>query len=662
MVVLVFIHIIYSRRIVSDVPQGAIIISYCIATYTIPCCANRRMNKSSQRSPSSADQSALSLLVNAAEGSREASARQQQENQQLQQQQQQQQSFANQLRQGIGREGGGGLSLEEQFLLQQQLQGASFGGGGSMGLLGQLRDQNLMSQYGQQQQLAMLLGLGGGGQGLAAGHQSDVHAALAAQLRQQQQQQQQFTQADLLALSRSGGLGGLSGMLGGGAGGMGAGGASSFANELEGLQRLEELERRQRLLAAASGGGMLQGQGIGAGGDGSPSLVAKMHHEDSRLPVPSHSSSGHMRNRKKHSADAHTGSKLASPMKVRTVDDNKDELEKAPGSVIVPCRARGMPMDHNFKTAYFVIPENVKHGEELICSYFACRNAGIKFRYCSHCKVPVAKRNFRKRHKHGGEEIAKLPGEESEGEEEMVAVKKGIPSQITAGNEEVEADGISSQSTDSNEEKATGLARSAVRTFDNSTKQAAAAAVLPPSLTKAVIGYKTSGAEREKRWLSLLTKRPATKDGDAMSGWLMEVLAISDLETPLKQNGGEVIVSGGGPAGGADSESNDGNGVVVVTDETQDAKPPAVEKKDEAGSPSDTESVPSSDESTEKKRQAPVVDAEIVKKKRPVDETVDESVGTNGESNHVSGSFAAWKERKKQKKQAKATDSNSREP
>ena len=53
------------------------------------------------------------------------------------------------------------------------------------------------------------------------------------------------------------------------------------------------------------------------------------------------------------------------------------------------------------QTAYFVIPENVRHGEELICSYFACRNAGVKFRYCSHCKVPVAKRNFRKRHRHG---------------------------------------------------------------------------------------------------------------------------------------------------------------------------------------------------------------------------------------------------------------------
>ena len=40
-----------------------------------------------------------------------------------------------------------------------------------------------------------------------------------------------------------------------------------------------------------------------------------------------------------------------------------------------------MPMDHNFKTAYFVISEEAKHGEDLVCSYFACRNGGVKFKY-----------------------------------------------------------------------------------------------------------------------------------------------------------------------------------------------------------------------------------------------------------------------------------------
>lgn len=44
-------------------------------------------------------------------------------------------------------------------------------------------------------------------------------------------------------------------------------------------------------------------------------------------------------------------------------------------------------------------------------------------------------------------------------------------------------------------------------------------------------------AEREGLWAQLLAKRPPTKDGEAVSAWLMEVLSVSDLDTPLKENG-----------------------------------------------------------------------------------------------------------------------------
>lgn len=73
------------------------------------------------------------------------------------------------------------------------------------------------------------------------------------------------------------------------------------------------------------------------------------------------------------------------PAAVTSSEKTPEELRKTPGTVIVPCRARGMPMDHNFKTAYFVISEDAKHGEDLVCSYFACRNGGVKFKYCGHC-------------------------------------------------------------------------------------------------------------------------------------------------------------------------------------------------------------------------------------------------------------------------------------
>jgi hypothetical protein len=52
------------------------------------------------------------------------------------------------------------------------------------------------------------------------------------------------------------------------------------------------------------------------------------------------------------------------------------------------------------QSAHFVIPENIFHGEELFCSHQTCRNGGVKFRFCTVCQVPVAKRNFRQRHMH----------------------------------------------------------------------------------------------------------------------------------------------------------------------------------------------------------------------------------------------------------------------
>lgn len=105
-------------------------------------------------------------------------------------------------------------------------------------------------------------------------------------------------------------------------------------------------------------------------------------------------------------------------------DEGTNEMMKPPGSRIVrvPCRADWMPTDpnsevctnsrhHNLcghfshvifslsQTAFFCIPENAKHGEEL--TYFGCSYPGAKFRYCSHCKLPCANHCFSTRHNHG---------------------------------------------------------------------------------------------------------------------------------------------------------------------------------------------------------------------------------------------------------------------
>jgi hypothetical protein len=293
-------------------------------------------------------------------------------------------------------------------------------------------------------------------------------------------------------------------------------------------------------------------------------------------------------------------------------------------------------------TAYFVIPENVKHGEELICSYFACRNAGIKFRYCSHCKVPVAKRNFRKRHKHGGEAVP-IKGDDSGGEEDVPT--KGIPSQITANREEdADADGISSQSNDSTNQNQRvseadvqkGLVRNSMRSFEAKNK---IKSKTPDNGTMQKIND-----DRQQRWISLLSKRPSTKDSDTMSAWLMEVLAVSDLETPLK------------------SEEK----VIDVIEKDKDTETKSSPKKT-SDSPRSDAGYGSSNDDSGANHQAPNnVDDEkekevevVKKKKRPSDllnEEDPEDTKDKSDS-YVSGSFAEWKERKKQRKQMKTGSS-----
>jgi hypothetical protein len=134
---------------------------------------------------------------------------------------------------------------------------------------------------------------------------------------------------------------------------------------------------------------------------------------------------------------AHAAMRLGSNNKKNDVPmDNK--MPKP--LMTFPCQARGMPADHKrassilafgptlryitcylessqiilfflaitpllflsciplLQTAHFVIPRNIKHGDSLTCSYAACRDVGVKFYFCVHCNIPVAKRCFRRHH------------------------------------------------------------------------------------------------------------------------------------------------------------------------------------------------------------------------------------------------------------------------
>lgn len=67
----------------------------------------------------------------------------------------------------------------------------------------------------------------------------------------------------------------------------------------------------------------------------------------------------------------------------------------------MPCRARSVPVGHTPQTAYLSIPPDAPHGMVLMCSHPHCAASGKRFRFCAVCDIPVAKRNFLKRHSHG---------------------------------------------------------------------------------------------------------------------------------------------------------------------------------------------------------------------------------------------------------------------
>lgn len=238
-----------------------------------------------------------------------------------------------------------------------------------------------------------------------------------------------------------------------------------------------------------------------------------------------------------------------------------------PGAVAVPCRARGMPMDHNPLTAYFVINNGVQHGEDVVCSHPACRNAGVKFRYCSFCKAPVAKRNFRRRHNHGGETSTSSSDDLDDESAKMSTVSATSSRRlISASEEEPEAkraklvissedDDVATTTDSSKSSTENGRNSSSSSDEPNSssssdepkhtepskrTEKAEVAKPAPKHDAPIAAGeadsstatIKASGKsislERREQWAKLLEERPITNDSESMSAWIDKILKVSD--------------------------------------------------------------------------------------------------------------------------------------
>ena len=241
-------------------------------------------------------------------------------------------------------------------------------------------------------------------------------------------------------------------------------------------------------------------------------------------------------------------------------------------TILVPCRARGMPVEHNPKTAHFRISEDMKHGTELVCSFPACRKAGIKFCYCAFCQTPVAKRNFRKRHMHDNAETNNSTVASKDGtsvkrkhsdttDEELESEKSSLPPNGAPSNS---SNGMRSMTLpvknsirvaavveQSRKRKAVNEDPSQISNDDSKTSnhELVEKDNEKPNLPLTSFGdlSKICGnmqmRERTLReWIELLFVRPPTEDNDAMSNWLLRIISTaSEANSGEPQNSQENV-------------------------------------------------------------------------------------------------------------------------
>ena len=217
-------------------------------------------------------------------------------------------------------------------------------------------------------------------------------------------------------------------------------------------------------------------------------------------------------------------------------EPEKKRRRKKSGRVKIPCRARGMPMAHNARTAYFVVPPSIQHGDELMCSFPACSSAGCKFRWCAVCKVPVAKRNFRNRHKHGnfgqkggspgsaaagGVAPAPASGEGGDLKSPPAAGPAGAPGPAGAGDDaEMPA------------HPRDGDAKMPALPRDGANPEDLAAAPAPETGAADADGDVVSVStgqdpSRVREWVSLMESRPDPGDGEAMKRWMASLVSAT---------------------------------------------------------------------------------------------------------------------------------------
>jgi hypothetical protein len=185
------------------------------------------------------------------------------------------------------------------------------------------------------------------------------------------------------------------------------------------------------------------------------------------------------------------------------------------------------------KTAFFAILPNVHHGDELICSYPACRDTGARLCFCLECRIPVAKRNFRIRHNH-----CDFPP----------------PASAIAAGQEAESSTGGYYAASSSNVKIPGAwhlpayQEALKKRHRRAPKKTTTAHYYPRAMITASSAFSTCPEDsidsRDSRqpskrrmvaWDRLLGNRPRQDDVNRMTAWLESISSVSNMDVPLEQ-------------------------------------------------------------------------------------------------------------------------------
>jgi len=215
-----------------------------------------------------------------------------------------------------------------------------------------------------------------------------------------------------------------------------------------------------------------------------------------------------------------------SAMARSTHRGNTPEPTPFPELIKVPCRARGMTLDHNAKTAYFSIPDGTEHGQDLVCSHQLCREQGVKFQFCAFCQCPVAKRNFRNRHLH------------IDGTNPAIAQRDVVKKRKARGPEDSEPsvtnNKIRNEWNDPDPYVVKGQSSGVVPNTDSSQDATSSSKVSGIASLNSDTEPARPMTDRERKWAALLESRPIGGSKKEIEMWLSRVMIISSRE-PSKE-------------------------------------------------------------------------------------------------------------------------------